>query len=144
VGSSITDPTDMYILTLPLHLLTVWMGLRSMPSLLLVTNLQGCSPCFLDPWVSKTYDPSFCIFCMPGPYNYKWYKHHHLSCLCSSKSCCCVSPSLNMCTLRVVWPVNSPTATLGFGPEPRDSPSLGSDTSQTPAAKVTSTLCYQN
>jgi hypothetical protein len=31
--------------------------------------------CFLDPWASRTHDPSFCIFCMPVPDNDIQYAH---------------------------------------------------------------------
>ena len=33
----------------------------------------------------------------------------------SHQSCCCVTLSLNIGAVRVVWPVNSPTATVSFG-----------------------------
>jgi hypothetical protein len=47
----------------------------------------------------------------------QWYAKctlSYFSSLHSLQSCHCVSLSLNICALRVVWPVNSPTATLSF------------------------------
>jgi len=78
-------------------------------------GLFGHSPsCFLDPWASRTYNPKFCIFCMPVPDNdINICKLSSFSSMHSRQSCLTASPSWNM---RVVWPINNPTVTLSFCP----------------------------
>ena len=86
------------------------MGLRyyAKPWYWLPGLLDQSPSCFLDPWTSRTYDPRFCIFCMPVPGSDVQYVRYLLSSPHSRQS----SPSLNVCAVSVVWPVHSPTATL--------------------------------
>jgi hypothetical protein len=84
-----------------------------MPQPVLSTGVQGCSPsCSLEPWSAVTYNSSVCIFCMPVPDNHTQYAHYLLVHLCTVSNPAAVWVWVETWVVRVVWPVNSPTATL--------------------------------
>jgi hypothetical protein len=69
---------------------------------------------FLDPWSSRTYYPMFCIFCMPVPDNdihvqYLFLRPRTIG----NRAAVCLRVWI-IWAVRVVWPVDSPTATLIF------------------------------
>jgi hypothetical protein len=75
-------------------------------------GLIGCSPSrFQDLQALETFSSGFCIF-------YKLRPDSHTQCvhclLFRRHSCLSVCPSLYKCALRLVWPVNSPTAALSL------------------------------
>jgi len=76
-----------------------------MPIWYWLPGLLGRSPSYyVDPWASRTYDPKFCIFCMPEPDSDSPYVHYFFFFVPAQSAVLSLcESSLAVWALRVVW-----------------------------------------